>query len=148
MGRGLRLPVDVTGRRVKGEDFMLNYIVDKSEASFASELVAEINGELQTSKQFGKFSLAEFNELAEKRNTNVIMLLNEIKDMIDVNGSLIVVKKEHMLDFLNKFPELRPKDYNPGKVHDRNKERKEPIRIRQEKFSEIAELWKKITTKY
>jgi type III restriction enzyme len=133
---------------VKGEDFMLNYIVDKSEASFASELVAEINGELQTSKQFGKFSLADFNELAEKRNTNVIMLLAEIKDMIDVNGSLIVVKKEHMLDFLNKFPELRPKDYNPGKVHDRNKERKEPIRIRQEKFSEIAELWKKITTKY
>jgi len=148
VGRGLRLPVDVTGRRVKGEDFMLNYIVDKSEASFASELVAEINGEMQTSKQFGKFSLADFNELADKRNTNVIMLLAEIKDMIDVNGSLIVVKKEHMLDFLNKFPELRPKDYNPGKVHDRNKERKEPIRIRQEKFSEIAELWKKITTKY
>lgn len=148
VGRGLRLPVDVTGRRVKGEDFMLNYIVDKSEASFASELVAEINGELQTSKQFGKFSLADFTELAEKRNTNVFMLLAGINEMIEQSGSFIVVKKEYMLDFLNKFPELRPKDYNTGKVQDRNKERKEPIRIRLEKFDEIAELWNKITTKY
>lgn len=148
VGRGLRLPVDVTGRRVKGEDFMLNYIVDKSEADFADELVAEINGELQSSKQFGQFSLAEFNEIAEKRNVHFISLLNEIKDLIDINGSFFVVKKEKMLDFLNMFPELHPKDYNPGKVQDRNKEMKEPIKIRQEKFDEIAELWKKINTKY
>lgn len=148
VGRGLRLPVDVTGRRVKGEDFMLNYIVDKSEASFASELVAEINGELQTSKQFGKFSLSDFNDLAEKRNMNVFMLLAEINEMIEQSGSFIVVKKEHMLDFMNKFPELRPKDYNPSKVQDRNKERQKPIQIRQKQFDEISELWKKITTKY
>lgn len=148
VGRGLRLPVDITGRRVKGEDFMLNYIVDKSEASFASELVAEINGELQSCQQFGRFSLADFDKLAEMRNVNVIMLLAEIKDMIDVNGSQIVVKKEHMLEFLNKFPELRPKDYNANKVKDRNKEKTEPIRIRQERFDEIAELWKMITTRY
>jgi type III restriction enzyme len=148
VGRGLRLPVDVTGRRVKGEDFMLNYIVDKSEASFASELVAEINGELQSGQQFGKFSLADFTELAEKRGTNVFMLLAGINEMIEQSGSFIVVKKEYMLEFLNKFPELRPKDYNSNKVQDRNKERKEPIKIRQEKFDEIAELWKKITTKY
>ena len=148
VGRGLRLPVDVTGRRVKGEDFMLNYIVDKSEAAFASELVAEINGELQQSQQFGKFSLAEFSTLAEKRGVNVFGLLNEIQDMIEDSGSFIVVKKEHMLEFLNRFPEMRPKDYNPNKVQDRNKQKKETIQIRQEKFDEIAELWKKITTKY
>lgn len=148
VGRGLRLPVDVTGRRVKGEDFMLNYIVDKSEASFASELVAEINGELQASRQFGKFTIADFQEPAQKRNTDPITLLFEIKDLVEIDKSFVVIKKDKMLEFLNKFPEMRPKDYNANKVQNRNKDKKETIKIRQEKFGEIAELWRKVNTKY
>jgi len=148
VGRGLRLPIDVTGRRVKGEDFMLNYIVDKSEEDFASRLVAEINDELQVSCQFGKFSIAELNDIAEKRSTNVFALMQEIKDFVSLEGSMFIVKRDKMLDFLNMYPELRPKDYNSSKVQDRNKERKSLINIRKEKFDEIADLWSKINTKY
>lgn len=148
VGRGLRLPVDETGRRVKHEDFMLNYIVDKSEANFANELVAEINGELQQSLQMGRFTLADLSHVAEKRGQDVITLLGIIKDYVDIEGSIIIIKKECMLDFLNMFPELRPQDYKPGKVVDRSKEKKQEIKIIKERYDEIADLWKNINTKY
>jgi type III restriction enzyme len=148
VGRGLRLPVDVTGRRAKNEDFMLNYIVDKSEANFANELVSEINGELQTSQQVGRFTLADLSDVADKRGIDVFALMETIREYVDTEKSEFVVKKDMMLEFLQAFPEFRPKDYNPNKVRDNNKEKKQDIKIIKERFDEIADLWSKINTKY
>lgn len=46
VGRGLRLPVDENGNRISNESFELNYIVDFTEADFATRLVDQINGEM------------------------------------------------------------------------------------------------------
>ena len=42
-GRGLRLPVNEYGNRVKDEQFYLNYFVDFTESDFVDALVNEIN---------------------------------------------------------------------------------------------------------
>lgn len=46
VGRGLRLPVDECGNRISNQEFMLNYIVDFTEADFANKLVEQINSEV------------------------------------------------------------------------------------------------------
>ena len=78
VGRGLRLPVDENGNRISNEEFMLNYIVDFTEADFAKKLVEQINGELpQTyciteekleavARKLGKTSDDLFDELYSK----------------------------------------------------------------------------------
>ena len=43
VGRGLRLPVNEYGNRVKDEQFYLNYFVDFTESRFVDDLVKEIN---------------------------------------------------------------------------------------------------------
>ncbi len=43
VGRGLRLPVNEYGGRVKDGDFKLNYFVDNTEKYFVEKLVADIN---------------------------------------------------------------------------------------------------------
>ncbi|MGC8735156.1 MAG: type III restriction-modification system endonuclease, partial [bacterium] len=43
VGRGLRLPVNEYGNRVKDEQFYLNYFVDFTESDFVEKLVNEIN---------------------------------------------------------------------------------------------------------
>ncbi len=43
VGRGLRLPVNEYGNRVKNEPFYLHYFVDFTETDFIDKLVAEIN---------------------------------------------------------------------------------------------------------
>jgi type III restriction enzyme len=43
VGRGLRLPVNEYGNRVKDEQFYLNYFVDFTESDFVDKLVNEIN---------------------------------------------------------------------------------------------------------
>ncbi len=43
VGRGLRLPVNEYGNRVKDEQFYLNYFVDFTESDFVDKLVSEIN---------------------------------------------------------------------------------------------------------
>ncbi len=43
VGRGLRLPINEYGNRVKNEQFYLNYFVDFTESDFIDQLIAEIN---------------------------------------------------------------------------------------------------------
>ena len=78
VGRGLRLPVDENGNRISNEEFVLNYIVDFTEADFAQKLVEQINGELpqtaniseekleSVAKKLGKTSVDLFEELLFK----------------------------------------------------------------------------------
>ena len=78
VGRGLRLPVDENGNRISNEEFVLNYIVDFTEADFAQKLVDQINGELpqaaniseekleSVAKKLGKTSDELFEELLFK----------------------------------------------------------------------------------
>ena len=53
VGRGLRLPVNEYGNRIKDEQFYLNYFVDFTESDFVAKLVNEIN------EKSGVFSIGD-----------------------------------------------------------------------------------------
>ncbi len=64
---GLRLPVDENGNRISNEQFMLNYIVDFTEADFADKLVAGINSERPAEYAL---TVSEIAQVAEKRGNS------------------------------------------------------------------------------
>lgn len=67
VGRGLRLPVDENGNRISNEQFMLNYIVDFTEADFADKLVAGINSERPAEYAL---TVSEIAQVAEKQGNS------------------------------------------------------------------------------
>lgn len=77
VGRGLRLPVDEYGNRVKDESFYLNYIVDFTERDFADRLVMEINEDIQTGS-ITHISLEDMRRVAALRGTGEMDLFMEL----------------------------------------------------------------------
>lgn len=77
VGRGLRLPVDEYGNRVKDESFYLNYIVDFTERDFADRLVMEINEDGQ-SGNLTRISLEDMRRVAALRGVDEMVLFTEL----------------------------------------------------------------------
>lgn len=143
VGRGLRLPVDECGNRVSNEEFTLNYIVDFTEAKFAEDLIKEINGECQKVK----IITSDFIEQVAKNKdietkTLFIELLN--KNYIDIEMNII----EENRDKLNEeYPEFAS-GLKKGKVIDRNINQKSKVKIKQEVFDEMKDVWSELNQKY
>ncbi|MEI8087623.1 MAG: type III restriction-modification system endonuclease, partial [Paludibacter sp.] len=74
VGRGLRLPVNEYGNRVKDEQFYLNYFVDLTEGDFVDKLVNEIN------EKSGAISI---EENPEKLSENMIKKICELYKIYD-----------------------------------------------------------------
>ncbi|MBO7598157.1 MAG: type III restriction-modification system endonuclease [Bacteroidales bacterium] len=148
VGRGLRLPVDEYGNRISNDEFKLNYIVDFKEADFANRLVAEINGELSSSKNVSKIDEQDLERIAVQRNTTADDLFDELrsKKYIDRNYNIIT---ENITDFYNEYPEFKPADsVKRDKITDRNKHQKFGVKIRSDKYLELKELWQKLNRRY
>ena len=90
VGRGLRLPVDEFGNRVKDDSFYLNYIVDFTERDFADRLVMEINEDVQTGS-LTHITLEDMQRVAALRKTTDLALLMEL------------VQKQYVLDLDRKL---------------------------------------------
>lgn len=148
VGRGLRLPVNEYGNRVKDEQFYLNYFVDFTENDFVENLVKEINE---------KSNAILWENIPEKLDENMIKKIIEkynIKDEDVFIEELVdkkVIKISHKFldngfDYIkNNYPLIFE---GVGK----NKIRKETdtpkkITIRTEKYKELKELWEKINQK-
>lgn len=147
VGRGLRLPVDENGNRISNEEFLLNYIVDFREKDFADRLVAEINSD-DTSVSTLIISDEDLDRVAIMRDTTSDDLFDELKSKryIDRKQS---INPETITDFYNEYPEFNNNDsVNKNKVIDRNKNRKNTVKIRSAKFEELKELWHRINQKY
>lgn len=146
VGRGLRLPVDEFGNRISNEEFMLNYIVDFTEADFANRLVAEINAELPLD-QATHISEESMNRVASLRNLDATSLMIELlsKGYIDINKK---IKIEKIDDFYQEYPEFNTQRLSGNKVIDKNKKVKNTIRIRKAQFEDLKELWSAINKKY
>jgi type III restriction enzyme len=123
VGRGLRLPVDEFGNRISNEEFMLNYIVDFTEADFANRLVAEINAELPA-EQATHISTEELERVAKLRNvdTNQFMIELMTKGYIDFSRKINIDK---INDFYQDYPEFNTPRLAGTKVIDKNKQGKE-----------------------
>ncbi|MFY8188633.1 MAG: type III restriction-modification system endonuclease [Flavobacterium sp.] len=149
VGRGLRLPVNEYGNRVKDEQFYLNYFVDFTESDFVDKLVNEIN------QKSGAVSI-------EKTETNVGPLLKiilqkysyqffdeeKLLEFLDDNG---IVKrnndfKEGGYDFIkSNFPMIF-EGVNTNKVR-KGTDSKKKITVRTEKYHELKDLWEKLNEK-
>ena len=76
VGRGLRLPVNEYGNRVKDEQFYLNYFVDFTESDFVDKLVNEINQ---------KSGAVSIDETPVSLTENMIKQIIEKYDFADEN---------------------------------------------------------------
>lgn len=144
VGRGLRLPVDEYGNRISNEEFKLNYIIDFTEASFAEELVKEINSDLPQG-----FSITDemLNNVASERNIDpdVLFLALLTKQYIDRNNN---IKLENIDHFFEEFPEFTIDLLPQGKIENRNIKTDKKIRIRKAVYNELKILWEEINSKY
>lgn len=143
VGRGLRLPVDENGNRIATEEFTLNYIVDFTEADFATRLVEQINGEIP---QAATISEEDLQRVAKKLGVDPDDLYDDLraKKYIDRRYNINLETREQ---FLEEYPDFVA-GLAVGKIKDRNKEANKPIKIRKGVFNEIKELWEKINQRY
>ncbi len=143
VGRGLRLPVDECGNRISNQEFMLNYIVDFTEADFANKLVEQINSEVPESMSVSSEQIKQVAaKMGKEEKTLFIELVKD--DYIDQNHNIIPANK---MQFFEKYP-LFKSGLETGKVKDRNKVAKKTIGIRKARFEEIKELWKILNRRY
>lgn len=147
IGRGLRLPVNEYGNRVKDEQFYLNYFVDFTENDFVDSLVKEIN------EKSGAISI---ENVPEKLNCEIIKKIIEIYK-IDEEELLEKLDKAGMISRTNKFKSggfdyikqhypLIFTGVGSNKVR-KATENKKKITLRTEKYQELKLLWEKLNEK-
>lgn len=147
VGRGLRLPVNEYGNRVKDEQFYLNYFVDFTESDFVDKLVNEIN------EKSGAISI---EDIPEKLSDNIVKKICELyetteDDLFEILDENNVVTrsnkfKEGGFDFIkHNYPKIF-EGVGSNKVRNA-KDKKKQVSIRTEKYSELKELWEKLNEK-
>lgn len=146
VGRGLRLPVDEFGNRISNEEFLLNYIVDFTEADFANRLVAEINAELpaELSMQLSDEELARVASLRNEDPDDFMYMLVKNK-FIDRTYKL---NSERIQEFYQEYPEFNVTHLSGNKIIDKNKNQRNTVKVRAAQFDELKELWAAINKKY
>jgi type III restriction enzyme len=150
VGRGLRLPVNEYGNRVKDEQFFLNYFVDFTESDFVDKLVNEIN------QKSGAISQDQVYSKLDERMIKLI--LENYQDQFHDEESLLealdkaeVIKrnndfKEGGLEYIKTHFPLIFGGVGSNKIRKATDEKKK-LRIRTEKYSELKDLWEKLNQK-
>jgi type III restriction enzyme len=147
VGRGLRLPVNEYGNRVKDEQFYLNYFVDFTESKFVDDLVNEINeksGAISIEKEPEKLTDDIVKKICELYETNEDDLLEVLDDNNVINrsnkfkdGGFNYVKKNYPLIF---------EGVGSNKVR-KASDTKKQVTVRTEKYQELKDLWEKLNEK-
>ncbi|MDD5639284.1 MAG: type III restriction-modification system endonuclease [Candidatus Pacebacteria bacterium] len=150
VGRGLRLPVNEYGNRVKDEQFYLNYFVDFTESNFVDQLVSEINeksGAISVEEIYTKLDEKMIKQILEKysdTHSNEEQLLDELDgaDIIKRNNDF----KEGGFEYIKSHFPLIFEGVGLNKVR-KETDTKKKIKIRTEKYSELKDLWEKLNQK-
>ncbi len=147
VGRGLRLPVNEYGNRVKDEQFYLNYFVDFTESDFVDKLVNEIN------EKSGAISIEAF---PEKLTEDIIKKITEAYS-ISEDDLLEILDENNLITRTNKFKEggwdyIKQNYPNIFQGVNSSKIRKatdapKKISVRTEKYAELKALWEKLNEK-
>lgn len=147
VGRGLRLPVNEYGNRVKDEQFYLNYFVDFTESDFVDKLVNEIN------EKSGAISI---EAVPEKLSEEIIKKITEAysiseDDLLEVLDDNEVIKrnntfKEGGWDYIKQnYPNIF-QGVNSSKIRKATDAPKK-VSVRTEKYAELKALWEKLNEK-
>jgi type III restriction enzyme len=147
VGRGLRLPVNQYGNRVKDEQFFLNYFVDFMENDFVEKLVNEIN------EKSGAISREDIpqkltNEIIKQIVEKYDILEDDLLEKLDNEG---VIKrnnefKENGFEYIKSNYPLIFEGIDSNKVR-KATDTKKKIKVRIEKYAELKELWEKLNEK-
>jgi type III restriction enzyme len=147
VGRGLRLPVNEYGNRVKDEQFYLNYFVDFTESDFVDSLVNEINE---------KSGAVSIEDIPEKLTDKIIKKICDVYETTE-NDLLALLDQKNLITRSNSFKEggfdLIKKNYplifegvGSNKVR-KATDTKKQIKVRTEKYHELKVLWEKLNEK-
>ncbi len=147
VGRGLRLPVNEYGNRVKDDEFYLNYFVDFTESDFVDSLVKEINeksGFISVEKEPKKLTDDVINKICEVYGEEKNKLLTDLQDdsIIEHSNELTEGGWNYIKQ---KFPKIF-KGVDSNKVR-KSKTYKKQVSIRTEKYQELKDLWEKLNEK-
>lgn len=147
VGRGLRLPVNEYGNRVKDEQFYLNYFVDFTENDFVDKLVQEINqksGAISREDDPEKLHQGMIKQITHKYNIKEDDLLQKLDDenVIKRNNDFT----ENGFEYIKShFPGIF-EGVNSNKIRKASKQKKK-LQVRTEKYSQLKELWEKLNQK-
>ncbi|MFN3426890.1 MAG: type III restriction-modification system endonuclease [Candidatus Thermochlorobacter sp.] len=147
VGRGLRLPVNEYGNRVKDETFYLNYFVDFTESDFVDKLVNEIN------EKSGAISIEQVPEKLSEQMIKKICEVYQINedDLIDKLVDEKVIKASHKFldggfDYIKRnYPKIF-EGVNSNKVRKATDEKRKVV-VRTDKYQELKDLWEKLNEK-
>lgn len=164
VGRGLRLPIDETGHRLRQDEFpsRLSFLIGYDEKDFADELIGEINSDVDVSLNEDKLNEEMINKIVEHRKQtnpdyndeellghldelNLINRKNEFKTDVEIDG----VKKSGFEWLLELYPEVNASKLNEDKVRDMNK--KQPslkIKLNKENWNKLKFLWENLSKRY
>jgi type III restriction enzyme len=147
VGRGLRLPVNEYGNRVKDEQFYLNYFVDFTESDFVDKLVNEINqksGAISIEQVPDKLSEIMIKKICELYETTE----DELLEILDSNNAITRTNsfKTGGFDFIKQnYPRIF-EGVNSNKVRKAIDSKKKVV-VRTEKYKELKNLWEKLNEK-
>ena len=147
VGRGLRLPVNEYGNRVKDEQFYLNYFVDFTESDFVDKLVNEINqksGAISIEVVPDKLSDIMVKKICELYETTE----DELLEVLDSNNVVTRTNsfKAGGFDFIKQnYPKIF-EGVNSNKVRKATDPKKKVV-VRTEKYQELKDLWEKLNEK-
>ena len=147
VGRGLRLPVNEYGNRVKDEQFYLNYFVDFTESDFVDKLVNEIN------QKSGAISIEQVpDKLTEQMIKKICELYetteDELLEVLDTNNAITRTNsfKTGGFDFIKQNYSRIFEGVNSNKVRKATDPKKKVV-VRTEKYQELKDLWEKLNEK-
>ena len=147
VGRGLRLPVNEYGNRVKDEQFYLNYFVDFTENDFVDKLVNEINqksGAISIEEVSTKLHEGMIKQIIQKYNITEDALLEQLDDagVIKRNNDF----KEGGFEYMKSHFSMIFEGVNSNKVRKATDPKKKII-VRTSKYDELKDLWEKLNEK-
>ncbi len=147
VGRGLRLPVNEFGNRVKDEPFYLHYFVDFTENDFVDKLVNEIN------QKSGAISIEQVpNELTDQMIKKICELYNITKMnlLIELISKQVITENFSFetggFDFIKKHYPLIFEGVNSDKIR-KSTDTKKKISVSKDKYPELKDLWEKLNEK-
>jgi type III restriction enzyme len=147
VGRGLRLPVNEYGNRVKDEQFYLNYFVDFTESDFVDKLVNEINqksGAISIEQVPDKLSEQMIKKICELYETNEDDLIDDLVDKKVIRASHKFL--DGGFDYIKQnYPRIF-EGVNSNKVRKATDPKKKVV-VRTEKYQELKDLWEKLNEK-
>lgn len=156
VGRGLRLPVDETGHRVRQEEFesRLSFHISFDEREFAQKLVGEINSDsLLNYERLDDNMIKLILEDVQKTHPNfdekdlleqlddlkIIDRGNRFNEKVEIEGKV----KSGFEWLLEYYPVLNDAQLRKGRVENNNRQRpKKFVKLNQENWEKVKEIWK------